>query len=146
MSEKGKSGTGLRPHKRYITSHDSNGKSIYIDSPDQAYNEVEGFGWVARSFATESVPVVMEDEADVKNYKGTESSASVSKFDIAIPTGGVHLVNVDFAPGAESALHRTKTIDFSICVMGTIEHELDSGEKVTLYPGVSSCLSAAGDV
>ena len=133
----------MRPNKRYIAGHDSSGKSIYLDSPDQTYTPSEGFGWLARSFAVESVPVVMKDDVDVQNYNGSTSAASVQKRDIAIPGGGIHLVLMDLAPGAESPLHRTLTMDFSICVMGEIEHELDSGEKVKLLPGV--CYSSAPD-
>ena len=32
-------------------------------------------------------------------------------------------------------MHRTVSIDFSICIMGGIDHELDSGEKVCLRLG-----------
>jgi hypothetical protein len=135
--EPGDSASGLRPNKRHFTGHDSNGKSIYIDSPPQKYYGLEGFGWVARSFATDSIPAVMKDDADIDKYKNDRGSASFRKRDIVIPGGGVHLVVMDLAPGGESAFHRTKSVDFSICVMGEIEHTLDSGEKVRLLPGVS---------
>jgi len=32
-------------------------------------------------------------------------------------------------------MHRTVSIDFSICVLGSIDMELDSGERVNLRPG-----------
>lgn len=132
------SGTNLRPNKRYITTHDANGKSIYAESPDQEFNLTEGFGGVARSFALEGVPAIFTDEADVKNYKGSDSTASYRKRDIVIPGGGVHLVVVDIDPEGESPMHRTVSIDFSICVVGEIHHELDGGETVKLLPGVSN--------
>lgn len=49
---------------------------------------------------------------------------------------GANLVVVDLEPGGMSMMHRTVSIDFSICVIGEIDHELDSGEKVRLLPGV----------
>lgn len=94
-------------------------------------------GGLARSFALEGVPVSFGGEADIKSFQSSDSTASYQKRDIVVPGGGVHLVVVDLKPGGESAMHRTKSIDFSICVMGEIDHELDSGEKVTLLPGVS---------
>ena len=137
METKRGSATSLRANKRYITTHDANGKSIYAESPDQEFTLAPGLGGVARSFALEGVPVSFGNEADIENYKSDESPASYRRRDIVIPGGGVHLVVADLEPGGESPLHRTVSIDFSICVLGEIDHELDSGESVKLLPGVS---------
>lgn len=37
-------------------------------------------------------------------------------------------------------MHRTVSIDYSICVIGHIRMELDGGEVVELFPGV--CLDS----
>jgi hypothetical protein len=129
---------GLRPNKRHIATHDSNGKSVYAESPEQKFNGIPSVGGMARSYAVSGVPVVMKDDADLKAFWGEDSPASHTKRDIVVPgNDGAHLVVVDLAPGGESSMHHTVSIDFSICVVGEIEHELDSGEKVRLFPGVS---------
>ncbi|KPI40978.1 uncharacterized protein AB675_10904 [Cyphellophora attinorum] len=129
------SGNTLPPNKRYISGHNDQGRSIYLNSPDQALAQIPGFGHMARSFATSSIPAIMENDVDVRNYSGTSSEASFNRPDIVIPTGGVNVVVLDIAPSGDSHMHRTQSIDFSICVIGEIEHELDGGEKVTLKPG-----------
>ena len=129
----------LRPNKRYIATHDANGKSIYADSPDQKYRALGDppKNYLARSYAVPSVPVVMKDDADMKAYLATEGPTSHTQPDIVIPGGGVNIVTVDMEPGGESAMHHTVSLDYSICVIGMIDHELDGGETVRLYPGVS---------
>lgn len=144
MATKRGSATTLRPNRRYIATHDANGKSVYAESPDQEYRLNPPFGGIARSFALEKVPVNFQDEADIKNYRGTKSTASYRERHIVVPGGGVNLVVCDLSPGGESALHQTKSIDFSICVVGQIDHELDSGERVTLLPGVGIQTSSVG--
>lgn len=141
MTTRRGSATTLRPNKRYITTHDASGKSVYAESPDQEYSVSEEFGGIARSFALEKPPAYFSNEADIKNYRSDGSTASYKMRNIVVPGGGVNLVVFDLAPGGESALHRTKSIDFSICVIGEVEHELDSGQKVTLLPGVCSIAS-----
>lgn len=134
--------TTLRPNKRYIATHDANGKSIYAESPEQVYTGVPSVGGVARSYAVQNVPANLTNDVDVKAYKSGEGNTSYTKGDIVIPGGGANLVVVDIAPGGVSGMHQTVSIDFSICCVGEIEHELDSGEKVTLLPGVRN-LSAS---
>lgn len=138
-SKKSYADPSLRPNKRWISAHDSTGKSIYAESPEQIYHK-STIGGMARSFALESVPAIMKNDIDIKNYQGTDSKASFTKSDIVIPGGGIHLLVMDLKPEAESPLHRTQSIDFSICVMGEIVCEQDSGEKVTLLPGVCTLL------
>jgi len=130
----------LPPNKRYIATHDANGKSVYAPSPEQEYRPA-GSGLIARSYSA-NVPAKLEGEEDMKAYlAGPESVNSVQRSEIVVPPEdgkniGSNLVVVDLNPGGFSALHRTVSIDYSICVIGTIIHELDSGERVTLKPGV----------
>ena len=126
----------LRPNKRYIATHDSTGKSVYAESPDQEFWGVPNVGGMARSYAVSGVPAQMKDDADLKAYRADDGLTSHTKRDIVVPGNGANLVVVDLAPAGESGMHHTVSIDFSICVMGEIEHELDSGEKVKLLPGV----------
>lgn len=136
MSQKIGAGTdGLKPCKRYICTHDSNGKSVYAESPDQVFNVRPGVGGVARSFSVNSVPANLTDDADVKAYRATEGPTSYTRQEIVNPEPGANLLVIDLEPGAASAMHQTVSIDFSICVQGEIDHELDNGETVRLYPG-----------
>lgn len=136
MSTKTGSATSMRHNKRYIATHDTSGKSVYAESPDQNFTVIEGVGGMARSFGLEAIPAIMAGDIDIKNYRGSNSTASYTRQEIVTPGTGVNLLVVDLAPGGETGMHRTQSIDFSICVNGEIEHELDSGEKVTLLPGV----------
>jgi hypothetical protein len=137
--------TNLPPNKRYICTHDSSGKSIFLSSPEQIYRGAPGTGGVARSFAVGSVPANLKNDDDVHKYldpNKEQNPLSYKATDIVVPNttqspNGANLVVVDIAPGGESQMHRTVSIDFSICVLGSIDMELDSGERVNLRPGVS---------
>ncbi|KAH0831436.1 hypothetical protein AYO21_06434 [Fonsecaea monophora] len=126
--------TDLPPVKRHIATHDANGKSVYLDSPAQQYFPVPNVGGLARSFSVSSVPAKLENDEDVKAYLGTDGPTSWTSPNIVTPNG-VNLLIVDLAPGGSSVMHRTVSIDFSVCVIGEIEHELDGGERVLLKPG-----------
>jgi hypothetical protein len=131
------SATTLRPNKRYIATHDASGKSVYAESPEQEFWGVPNVGGMARSYALGGVPAMLKDDADLKAYNAEDGPTSHTKRDIVVSNNGANLVVVDLAPGGESGMHHTISVDFSICVTGEIEHELDGGEKVRLLPGVS---------
>lgn len=133
----GSAAAGLKPCKRYIATHDSTGKSVYAESPEQVFNAVPRFGGLARSFSIDSVPAKLANDADIKAYRAEEGPTSYKRREIVVPQPGANLLVIDLEPGAVSAMHRTVSIDFSICCQGEIDHELDGGEKVRLYPGVS---------
>ncbi|KAJ9615709.1 hypothetical protein H2200_001786 [Cladophialophora chaetospira] len=147
--------------KRYIASHDANGKSVYVDSPPQQYFGVPGVGGLARSYSVATVPSKLGDDDDLKAYLSKEGVTSWTTPSIVTPNGA-NLLVVDLAPGGVSAMHRTVSIDFSICVLGEIDREfptsirlycvdtngllsvadllervdeLDGGDKVRLRPG-----------
>lgn len=131
----GSAAKGLRPCKRYIATHDSSGKSVYAESPEQVFNAVPDVGGMARSYAIGSLPANLKDEADIKAYRSEQGVTSYRERSIVVKPGA-NLVVVDLEPGGVSMMHRTVSVDFSICTIGEIDHELDSGEKVRLYPGV----------
>lgn len=146
--------TAPTPHKRYITTHDVTGKSVYVDASDEKSVRIPTpFGTAVRSYATASLPAQLADHKDVEAYKATEGIASHTAPEIVIPeerpadadtdqgqaapASGANLIVLDFVPGSVGHWHRTVSLDFSICIEGEIEHELDGGEKVVLLPGVS---------
>ncbi|KAK6366316.1 hypothetical protein, variant [Exophiala oligosperma] len=124
----------LPPCNRHIATHDANGKSVYAQSPPQQYIPVENFGGMARSYSVASVPAKMANDEDLKAYKSNDAVTSWAQPSIVTPNGA-NLLVVDLAPGGVSSMHQTVSIDYSICVIGEIEHELDSGEVVLLKPG-----------
>lgn len=79
----------------------------------------------------------------MKAYLSDQGATNWDNTAIVMPNGANVLV-MDLEPGAVSRMHRTVSIDFSICAAGEIVHELDGGETVLLRPGVSlSCLLIA---
>ncbi|TKA69730.1 hypothetical protein B0A55_05278 [Friedmanniomyces simplex] len=136
----------LRPCKRYIATHSPTGQSIYAPSPAQVYNVANAsFGGMARSYALASLPANLTHDVDLKAYTAESGPTSYRRSEIVIPSppggggggggGGANLVVVDLKPGGVSAMHRTASVDFSVCVVGEVEHELDGGQKVRLLPG-----------
>jgi hypothetical protein len=130
----------LPPNKRHIATHNAAGKSVYASSPAQLYLGAGAAG-MAHSYSVASVPVNMKDDVDYHTYLSEGNINSQKSTHIVVPEtketpNGANLVVVELPPGACSAMHRTLSMDFSICVIGTIVHELDSGETVVLKPGV----------
>jgi hypothetical protein len=130
---------GLRNASRYICSHDSSGKGVFLDSPDLQYFDAGGAYASARSYALSQVPAPLANDVDVKGYLSEDGEKSITSYRNNAITidGGVNMVCVNFAPGKDTTMHRTTSIDFAIIVEGEIELELDSGEKKQLRSGVS---------
>lgn len=101
---------------------------------------------MARSYALASIPAIVKNGQDIKKYHdpNVESNpVSYKASDIVIPKtketpNGANLVVVDIAPRGESQMHRTVSVNFSICVAGRVGMESDGREKVVLEPGVST--------
>ncbi|KAF2796756.1 hypothetical protein K505DRAFT_347726 [Melanomma pulvis-pyrius CBS 109.77] len=124
-----------RPSRRFITTHDQvTGKSVYINVTEQDPTPISSFGAATRSYSTPVLPAQLADDEDLKAFLDLTGIASYTGQNIVIP-GGANLILLDLIPGAVGHMHRTVSLDFSICVKGEIEHELDSGEKVRLLPG-----------
>ena len=105
--------------KRYITTHDANGKSVYLDSPAQQYYALPDIGGFSRSYSVAAVPADLAEEKDMKAYLSKEGPTSWTTPSLVTP-GGVNLIVVDLLPGASSDMHQTVSVDFSICVAGEI--------------------------
>lgn len=138
--------TSLRPVKRYIASNDPiTGKSIYVEAPGYVYSDLPGFGTVARTYATPSLPIQLNNE-DLRLFRSTDEKTSHTRgMDLAMPvllsqspTGPVPGVNInvlELAPGAVGHWQRTILFDVAICVAGELIHDLDGGQAVHLHPG-----------
>lgn len=107
MSESiGSAAKGLKPCKRYIATHDANGRSVYAESPEQVFHAVENVGGMARSYSVSSVPAVLENGADIKAYQAEEGATSFRRREIVLPQPGANLLVVDLEPGGVSMMVR----------------------------------------
>jgi quercetin dioxygenase-like cupin family protein len=134
---------GMRNASRYICSHDASGKGIFLDSPELQYFDAGGAYCSARSYALSKVPAPLANDVDVKEYLDEDGEKYITSHRNNAITidGGVNIVCVNFAPGKQTAMHRTTSIDFAIIVEGEVEIELDGGDKKQLAHGVS-CASS----
>ncbi|KKY16831.1 putative cupin domain containing protein [Phaeomoniella chlamydospora] len=128
--------TGLRRPNRYITDHDSTGKTTFDDTvpsllPWQSIGGTsKGSDLFSLVYATEEFPVQLTDKQDVQVYrKFVENKPGITI------RGGTVLRYVDIAPGATSPMHRTISLDYGVVLEGEVESILDSGEKRLLKRG-----------
>jgi len=107
------------PHvRRIVTGHDAEGRSI-IQSDSPAPTDRFAQVWTTAEF-----PANNQDATD-----GGERPVG-----IALPGGSVFRIG-EIAPGANSPMHRTRSIDYGIVLEGELDMELDGGETVHLGPG-----------
>ena len=97
-------------------------------------------GGTARSYSATSVPAILAHDADIaactSARAGPRATATrTSSARAAAPT----CWSSTWPPreGGLSQMHRTCSIDFSICVFGVAKMELDGGETLSLKPGMS---------
>jgi hypothetical protein len=117
----------------YITGHkDASGATTILESRPAKWKSVDNDGMAFNvPFTTSQFPMSMKDNIDIDMHDNRLASG---KLGIVNPNGTV-LRFVDFAPGFESMMHRTKSLDFGIVIEGSIELILDSGEKQLLCRG-----------
>ncbi|KAI5918780.1 hypothetical protein F4810DRAFT_715142 [Camillea tinctor] len=121
----------LRPIKRYLTTHNSDGKAVFVssqgDDGDHHRVMVRGKGAANIVYSTKENPVDLTDEKDLEYARSVEPG-------IHVPNGTVARM-IDFAPGAESPMHRALSLDYGVVIEGEFELTLDSGESRIMYPG-----------
>jgi quercetin dioxygenase-like cupin family protein len=123
---------GLRPLCRYITDHDSNGKTRFSEVvPDPLkWQQMANGARFSLVYATEEYPVNFTDNKDLEIYQKN----LIDLPGIIIP-GGTVLRMVDIQPGSISPMHRTISCDYGVVIEGEVELILDSGEKRLLKRG-----------
>jgi quercetin dioxygenase-like cupin family protein len=126
--------SGFRAPSRHITTHNENGVSTFLSedvvSSDAPWEQIAPGVFQYVPWGTTSSPAQMTDDADVKAYTAGE----IVPFNIVTPNG-TNARMYDFAPGFESGMHRTYSIDFGIVIHGTIEGQMDGGELRVGKPG-----------
>lgn len=125
-------------YKRYLTTLDASGRSVLVQDTALAFRPLAN-GTVARAYALASVPASIANNVDLESFLSPDSNqneASHAGLATSLPNG-VIMTYFEIGPGAETVLHRTVSVDFSMLIEGQLEMELDSGQKVHLKPGVS---------
>ncbi|KAL1864815.1 hypothetical protein Plec18167_009647 [Paecilomyces lecythidis] len=123
----------LRPHSRFITTHNAPGQATFSDAipePAPVRRVMGGEMEFSLMYTTPSFPVSMANDQDIKTYQGYLKNAPA----ITIP-GGTVCRTVDFPPDYTSPMHRTPSCDFGIVIEGEVELVLDSGETRLLKRG-----------
>ncbi|OAA53579.1 Cupin, RmlC-type [Cordyceps fumosorosea ARSEF 2679] len=125
--------TGLPTQKRYITTHDATGRSVFANEidPTAVYERVNPKLDFFLAYANTTFPAEMNDDFDIAKYKGLFAGPQPP---ISIP-GGTVLRVCNFAPGSVTPMHRTLSLDYGIVIAGQVELVLDSGETKLLEPG-----------
>lgn len=129
----------MKTVQRHITALDADGKSIFVPDQEVLYCDRGGYA-VSWIYNTSEYPAVLSDNKDLNGFL-THDPASVSSVvhtgSRIVNDGGMTFGMTNFAPGTETVMHRTLSLDFVCVVEGEIELELDSGQKVLLKQGVS---------
>ncbi|KAL1897606.1 hypothetical protein Sste5346_003912 [Sporothrix stenoceras] len=124
--------SGMRPVKRFITTHDANGKTTFDTSiPEEAPFKVLPDGAeFALCYATNGFPVQLNDGKDLATYDHYTKNLP----GVTISTGTVLRV-VNIRPGSTAPMHRTVSLDYGVVIEGEIELILDSGAKRLMQRG-----------
>ena len=124
--------SGLRDCQRYVTAHNDDGEAVFCPavSPSVPWGSI-GAAKVFLGWATTSFPnTVGNDLLDVHAYDKMVKEPP----GIVISTGTVLRV-VDMKPQHVSPMHRTVSLDYCVCLEGSVELLLDSGESRRLQRG-----------
>jgi len=104
--------------RRIVTGHDAAGRATIVSDELLAPSPIpSGDAAFQLVWATPTVPVDLNDASDGLAAAGLTLH------------GGSVIRIVDMLPGGASPMHRTWSIDYGIILSGTIELELDSGER-----------------
>lgn len=136
---------GLRTAQRHITTINSEGKSVLVPDQDILYCDRGGYA-VSWTYAVSECPAVLTDNKDLNGFFSADPQSTNSVFNTGtriVNGSGVTFNTTNFAPGTETVMHRTLSLDFVAVVDGEMELELDSGDKVLLKPGVRHSTSSA---
>lgn len=121
----------LRNIKRYITTHDEAGQSVFSsidDNPPAVTNPTPANLFLC--YATQNFPVEIQHEQDIERYQHFVDNPP----GIIIPGGSAARI-VDFPPNYTSAMHRTVSVNYNFIIEGELEIMLDSGETRLMKPG-----------
>ena len=111
--------------RRVVTGHDRNGLAIIKTDQEFGPEPIADRGAAfAKLWVTDRSPADNSDERD-----GAQRASGLTC------PGGTVLRIVDMAPGHQSPMHKTNSIDYGIVLEGAITLKLDSGATTVLKPG-----------
>lgn len=121
----------LPVHKVYITENHPNGKATF--RPDEVA-PVQAMGPLMQQTLIYSAPtpLTIDDKADLEHNIATWKISPITFFP---PQDATAACIVDFAPGSEGMMHKTKSLDYVIVLEGALELELLGGEKKVIKKG-----------
>jgi quercetin dioxygenase-like cupin family protein len=117
---------GMSVPRRIVTGHDASGKSVVLsDAPSPRTLDI-GIAAFHEIWITAQMPV----QIDASEPESTDRPVRVPP-----PAGGVSIRFIDTAPGAESPMHRTETVDLGVVLEGEIWMLLDDGSETRVGVG-----------
>ncbi|TVY83959.1 hypothetical protein LSUE1_G001923 [Lachnellula suecica] len=120
---------GLRDIVRNITTHNAEGKGVFLPPSNAAFESPMANGHAINNvlYNTTGFPIDLNDDNDIK-YSSTHEPGHIE------PKGTL-VRYIDFSPGAASPPNRALCLGYGIIIEGTLEIELDSGEKRLMKRG-----------
>jgi len=112
--------------RRIVTGHDASGKSVVLsDGPNPKSLDI-GTAVFHEVWITDQMPVPIAAE---------EPETTDRPVRVPPPRNGVMVRYTEQAPGAESPMHRTETVDVGIVLEGETWLLLDDGSETLVKPG-----------
>ena len=119
-----------------ITTHNSSGQAIFSSKvPEEQHELPLPFGGMRIIYASNSAPSDLNSEADIDQYSQIRTAGLPGG--AICPPGGSAAAIVSLAPGAQSPMHRTVTMDWAVILEGEVDLILDGGETKRLRAGDS---------
>ncbi|MBV8998107.1 MAG: cupin domain-containing protein [Solirubrobacterales bacterium] len=112
--------------RRIVTGHDASGRSVVLsDAPTPKTLDV-GTAAFHELWITDHIPAQIE---------ASESEPTERPVRTPPPAGGVIIRFTEMAPGAESPMHRTETVDVGVVLEGETWLLLDDGSETPVGVG-----------
>jgi quercetin dioxygenase-like cupin family protein len=118
--------TAPTPPRRIVTGHDASGKSVVLsDAPTPKTLDI-GTAAFHEVWITDAMPVPIAAE---------EPETTDRPVRVPPPANGVMVRYTEMAPGGESPMHRTETVDVGVVLEGETWLLLDDGSETRVGPG-----------
>jgi quercetin dioxygenase-like cupin family protein len=112
--------------RRIVTGHDADGKSVVLsDAPNPKSLDI-GTAAFHEVWITDRTPAPIA---------ATEPEPTDRPVRVPPPDNGVMVRFTEMAPGAESPMHRTETVDVGVVLEGETWLLLDDGSETRVGPG-----------
>jgi quercetin dioxygenase-like cupin family protein len=122
----------------YITTHETTGTAIFSPkAPVSQHLMSIPIGDIRIISSSHQFLPTLSNESDIDQYQHDRVSPFFAGERRICPDGGTAACIISMAPGAESGMHRTMTVDAIVVVKGQVEITLGSGEMPLLRTGDS---------